>query len=256
MTILEETYQMLLRFMGLLGLVVFVCLYFVNAGYGKFRSNKWGWCIGNKWGWFLMECPALVPVAYLWATAERQSLWPSLFAALYLAHYIYRTCIFPLLLKGKSQMPVCIVAMGMAFNLMNSMLLGSAIFLFPRADYADAEAFLLRPATWAGLLLFAGGMWLHIKSDSIIRHLRKPGDTRHYLPQGCMYRYVTSANYLGELVEWTGFALLMGNAAGWMFVWWTAANLVPRAHAIYKKYKKEFGADALAGRKRIIPYIY
>ena len=256
MTMLEDTYQMLLRYMAMLGFVVFVCLYFVNAGYGKFRSNKWGWSIGNKWGWMLMECPALLPMAYLWATASDTQLWPVVFALLYMTHYVYRTLIFPFLLKGKSRMPVCIIGMGMAFNLMNSLLLGSSIFLFPSQDYAHAAEYALRPATWIGIALFVGGAWLHIKSDSIIRHLRKPGDTRHYLPQGCMYRYVTSANYLGELVEWTGYALLLGNAAGWMFVWWTAANLVPRAHAIYKKYKQEFGKDALAGRKRIIPYIY
>ena len=185
---LEDTYQMLLRYMAMLGFVVFVCLYFVNAGYGKFRSNKWGWSIGNKWGWMLMECPALLPMAYLWATASDTQLWPVVFALLYMTHYVYRTLIFPFLLKGKSRMPVCIIGMGMAFNLMNSLLLGSSIFLFPSQEYAHAAEYALRPATWIGIALFVGGAWLHIKSDSIIRHLRKPGDTRHYLPQGCMYR--------------------------------------------------------------------
>ena len=63
-------------------------------------------------------------------------------------------------------------------------------------------------------------------------------------------------NKLGELMEWTGFAILLGNPAGWMFVWWTAANLVPRAHAIHRKYREEFGNEAVGRRKRIIPFLY
>ena len=71
-----------------------------------------------------------------------------------------------------------------------------------------------------------------------------------------MYRYVTSANYFGELVEWTGFAILTVSPAAWVFVWWTAANLVPRANAIHERYVEEFGKEAVGKRKRIIPCLY
>ena len=100
------------------------------------------------------------------------------------------------------------------------------------------------------------GMLINLHSDHVIRHLRKPGDTNHYLPEKGLYRYVTSANYFGELVEWTGFAILTASPAAWVFVWWTFANLVPRANAIYGRYRKEFGDEAVGKRKRIIPYIY
>ena len=49
----------------------------------------------------------------------------------------------------------------------------------------------------------------------------KPGDTRHYLPRGGMFRYVTSANYFGELTEWTGFAILTWSWAGAVFALFT-----------------------------------
>ncbi len=77
-------------------------------------------------------------------------------------------------------------------------------------------------------------MGINIHSDSVIRHLRKPGDTRHYLPQKGMYRYVTSGNYFGELLEWVGFAVLTCSPAAWVFVLWTFANLarVPIRFAI------------------------
>lgn len=99
------------------------------------------------------------------------------------------------------------------------------------------------------------GMLVNWSSDYIIRHLRKPGDTRHYLPQKGMYRYVTSANYFGEIVEWAGWAILTCSLSGLVFLWWTIANLVPRADAIWKRYREEFG-DAVGTRKRVFPFLY
>ena len=91
----------------------------------------------------------------------------------------------------------------------------------------------------------------------IIRHLRKPGDTRHYIPRGGMFRYVSSANYFGELTEWVGFAIASWSWAGAVFAWWTFANLAPRAASLYKRYEKEFGQEFTSlHRKRIIPFIY
>ena len=159
-------------------------------------------------------------------------------------------------MKGNSRMPVAIMAMGVLFNLLNGCMQAGGIFFFPQESYADGIAYLLRPNAVAGLLIFFAGMFINLHSDHVIRHLRKPGDTKHYLPSKGMYRYVTSANYFGELVEWTGFAILTASPAAWVFVWWTAANLVPRADAIHKKYRAEFGNQAVGKRKRILPFIY
>ena len=98
-------------------------------------------------------------------------------------------------------------------------------------------------------------MAINIQSDHIVRHLRKPGDTNHYLPKKGLFKYVTSANYFGEIVEWCGFAILTWSASGAVFAWWTFANLVPRANTIYHKYKAMFGNE-LENRKRVIPFIY
>ena len=100
-------------------------------------------------------------------------------------------------------------------------------------------------------------MYVNIQSDGIIRNLRQPGDTAHYLPRGGMFRYVTSANYFGEWLEWTGFAILTWSWAGAVFSLWTFANLCPRAARIYKLYSQEF-PDQMAKEKlkRFIPFIY
>ena len=250
-----STYHHVLWAMALMGLFVFVTLYFVDAGYGKFRSNKWGYSINNKLGWVLMECPALIPIAYT-IVALTPSALAILFMSLYALHYVYRSFIFPALLKGNSKMPLAITAMGATFNFTNSTLLCASVVAFPKESYTDICSYAGNWNFWLGIVLFFMGMYTHMKADHTIRNLRKPGDTNHYLPKGGLFDYVTSANYFGELLEWTGFAILLCNPAAWMFVWWTAANLVPRAHAINKKYRAEFGNEQVGKRKRVIPFIY
>ena len=95
------------------------------------------------------------------------------------------------------------------------------------------------------------------KCDYIIRNLRKPGDKSHYIPKGGMFRYISSANYFGEFIEWVGFAILTWSMSGAVFALWTFANLAPRAARTHERYSEEFGTDFTDLRlKRIIPFIY
>ena len=145
--------------------------------------------------------------------------------------------------------------MGIIFNCINGYIQGMWIFRLSGNMYT-AE-WLTSPQFIIGAVIFFVGLAINWHSDYVIRHLRKPGDTRHYLPQKGMYRYVTSANYFGEIVEWTGFAVLTWSFAGMVFLIWTCANLVPRANSIYHKYEKEF-ADEFDSKKlkRVFPYLY
>ena len=75
--------------------------------------------------------------------------------------------------------------------------------------------------------------------------------------QYCAQELHLSANYFGELLEWTGFAVASWSWAGAVFAWWTFANLAPRAASLNKRYAKEFGDEFTSlGRKKIIPFIY
>ncbi|MDE5975638.1 MAG: 3-oxo-5-alpha-steroid 4-dehydrogenase, partial [Muribaculaceae bacterium] len=108
-----------------------------------------------------------------------------------------------------------------------------------------------------GTVIFFVGMAVNMHSDHVVRNLRQPGDTRHYIPRGGMYRFVTGANYFGELLEWSGFAILTWSVPGVVFVLWTFANLAPRARTLHKRYIAEFGNDySSLGRKFIIPFLY
>ena len=253
----QDDFQLFLGVMSAVALVVFVSLYFVKAGYGMFRTASWGFSLPNKVAWVLMEAPVFFVMFYLWARSGVGFQVPVyVFFLLFQLHYLQRSFVFPFLMRGKSRMPVAIMLMGVVFNVLNGMMQAGGLFYFaPVGAYSEGWAYFLHVHAWIGLFLFFAGMGINLHSDHVIRHLRKPGDTRHYLPSGGMYRYVTSANYFGELVEWAGFAILTSSPAAWVFAWWTFANLVPRACAIHRRYREEFG-DAVGKRKCIIPFLY
>ena len=253
---MQENFDLFLIIMAIAALGVFVALHFFQAGYGYLFDRRYGPPVPNKVGWVLMESPVFILMCVLWATSER--MWEAGPLALFLifqSHYLQRSFIFPLLLRGNSKMPLGIVLMGMTFNTLNALMQGGWIFYISPADYyAD---WFLKPYIYIGGAIFVAGMFINLQSDHIIRALRKPGDTRHYIPMGGMFRYVTSANYFGELLEWVGFAIASWSWAGVVFAWWTFANLAPRAASLRKRYEQEFGEEfSRLNRKRIIPFIY
>lgn len=251
-----ETFNCFLFSMSAVALMVFVALYFIKAGYGMFRTKSWGLSIHNKVAWILMEAPVFIIMLFMWWQSGRRFLPVEfVFFLLFELHYLQRAFIFPFLLKGKSRMPVAIMLMGVTFNVLNGFMQGEWLFYLAPASYYST-AWFTTPQFIIGTVLFFAGMGINLRSDYIIRHLRKPGDTNHYLPNKGMYRYVTSANYFGEIVEWTGFAILTVSWSGVVFAWWTVANLVPRANAIWHKYKEEFGEEAVGKKKRVFPFIY
>ncbi|MBQ5608935.1 MAG: DUF1295 domain-containing protein [Rikenellaceae bacterium] len=251
------TYNTFLWIMGATAAVVFVALYFVEAGYGMLFDRRFGPPVPNRIGWVLMEAPVFVAMTALWWASDRT--WeaaPLALFALFQTHYFQRSFIFPFLIRGKSKMPLGIMLMGATFNTLNALMQGCWIFYLAPADRYTA-AWLYSPQFIIGTIVFIAGMAINLHSDYIIRHLRKEGDTRHYIPMGGMFRYVSSANYFGEFMEWVGFAIASWSWAGVIFAWWTFANLGPRSASLYRRYEKEFGNEFTSlKRKKIIPFIY
>ena len=251
------SFNTFLLVMAVVAVVVFLSLYFVDAGYGKFYRPSWGPSLDNHLGWFLMEVPVFLAMLVLWWFSERR--WDPVrlvMLLLFEAHYFQRSFIFPRQLRGHSRMPWSIVAMGALFNTLNALMQGGWLFYVSPADYYPASWLTSLPFL-AGTAVFLAGMYINIQSDSIIRNLRQPGDTAHHVPQGGMFRYVTSANYFGEWMEWTGFALLTWSWAGAVFSLWTFANLCPRAARIHRLYSQEFPEQMESLKpKRFIPFIY
>ena len=243
--------------MSIIAVIVFIALYFVTAGYGVFYNKKWGPSVPNKIGWILMESPVFIAMILLCVFSERSTnIVCLIFLILFEIHYFQRSFIFPFLIRGKSVMPLSVILMGVVFNTLNALMQGGWIFYVAPENMYETS-WLTTPQFIIGTLIFFAGMIINIHSDNIIRHLRKPGDTKHYLPKKGMFKYVTSANYFGEFVEWCGFAILTWSLAGAVFALWTFANLAPRAAKIYDNYKKEFGDELDTTKvKRILPFIY
>lgn len=253
---MTATFNLFLIVMAVLALGVFIALHFLDAGYGYLFNRRYGPPVPNKIGWMAMESPVFILMCILWASSDRMlETGPLALFILFQSHYLQRAFIFPLLLRGDSKMPLGIVAMGMLFNTLNALMQGGWIFFVSPADYYTD--WFAKPFIYLGGAVFLAGMAINLHSDHIIRHLRRPGDSRHYIPRGGMFRYVSSANYFGEVLEWTGFAVASWSWAGAVFAWWTFANLAPRAASLRRRYCQEFGEEFMQlHRKRIIPFIY
>lgn len=243
--------------MASLAVIVFFALRKVKAGYGMFYSSRWGPAIDNRLGWVVMEAPVFAAMLLLWWCSPRRfEVAPLVMFSLFQIHYLQRSFIFPFLFPTKGRMPVSIILSGVTFNVLNALMQGGWIFYVSPPD--------TYPASWlhswqfiSGTIVFVAGMAINLHSDYIIRHLRKPGDTAHYIPRGGFFKYVSSANYFGEFVEWSGFAILTWSWAGAVFALWTFANLAPRAEKIHARYAKEFGHRFTSlNLRRIIPFVY
>ncbi len=239
--------------MIVIAIIVFITLLRVTAGYGQHASKKWGPSISDKAGWVIMEIPTVIVYMLLYLIGQFQLNPVTLvFSGLFLMHYIYRTFIFPLLIRGKRKMPLSIIIFGMTFNNVNAYLQGRWINTL---SGGYPTSWFVVPVFFIGIIIFFTGFFMHVHSDRIIRHLRKPGEMDFKIPQGGMFRLVSCPSYLGEITEWYGWAIMTWSLPGLVFAIWTSANLGPRARSNHQWYLKTF-PDYPKNRKMLIPFIY
>jgi protein-S-isoprenylcysteine O-methyltransferase Ste14 len=250
----SDTWNTVLFGVYVLAAVSFVSLLFFPAPYGRHDKGKAGPQIDTRLAWVLMESPASLVFAYFFFTGERPlTAVPLVLFAMWQLHYFHRAFIYPFQLEVRpgSGTTLATALMGSAYCAANGYLNGS--FTSTYGTHLTAE-WLRDPRFAIGVVVFALGYFLNKQSDGILRRLRKPGETGYRIPYGGGYRWVSSPNYLGELLTWTGFAIASWSPAGVSFVVMTAANLVPRALSNHRWYQREF-ADYPADRKAILPFL-
>jgi 3-oxo-5-alpha-steroid 4-dehydrogenase 1 len=236
-----------------LGVLVAGLLTFVSAPYGRHARPGWGPAIGSMPGWILMELPAPVLFAVLFLRGSRSHELASIaFLACWELHYLNRAFLFPLRRPGRpTPLPLLIAAQGFLFNLVNAYTCGRWLFA---VGPPHPDAWLADPRFLAGLALFVTGFLVNVRSDEILFRLRGPGDSAYRVPFGGLFRWVSAPNYLGELLEWWGFALATWSLAPLGFAVWTTANLLPRALSNHRWYRQRF-LDYPRERKALIPYV-
>ena len=106
---------------------------------------------------------------------------------------------------------------------------------------------------FVALFLFGFAVTQH--ADRELFSLRRPGESGYKNPHGGLYRFVSCPNYLGEILEWCGWALATWSLAGLAFALWTIANLVPRARAHHRWYRTTF-SEYPAERRAVVPFVY
>ncbi|OFV79903.1 MAG: 3-oxo-5-alpha-steroid 4-dehydrogenase [Acidobacteria bacterium RBG_16_64_8] len=236
-----------------LAAVTFVALFFVTAPYGRFTRGGWGPRISARLGWVTMESPSLIGFLLICALSTRKSDRVALvFLAFWVAHYLHRAFIYPFRLRGnRPSMTLSVIAIGASFNVGNAYL--NARYLFTLGPEASTS-WLLDPRFLIGALLFWLGYVLNRHSDGVLIALRRNGATEYKIPYGGGYRFVSCPNYLGEMVEWGGWALACWNPGALAFFVWTVANLAPRAVKTHLWYRDRF-PDYPPGRKALLPFI-
>ena len=234
-----------------LAAVTFLYLLRFTAPFGRhYAGAGWGPHISNRIGWVVMEVPATVLFALIYFNGEASRQWaPLVFLAMWQAHYLHRTFVFPFRIRtGSKTIPIAVVGAGFVFNVVNAYI--NARFVSSIGEYSTD--WLTDPRFLAGLAIFAAGMTLNIRSDNILLKLRGPGNSGYAIPRGGAYRHVSCPNYLGEIIEWAGWALATWSLAGFAFFLYTAANLAPRALSHHKWYRARF-PDYPPNRKALIP---
>ena len=208
--------------------------------------------IDNRTAWIIMELPALVvlPIWMIYGQTD-YSLPVMIMVGLFVLHYFNRVVIFPLRIRTKGKkMPFSIAVMAFIFNLVNGSVLGYHFAYHD--DYT--MSWLSDPRFLFGLMIFFVGAYINQRADHILIHLRKPGETGYKIPRGFLFNRISCPNHFGEVVEWTGYALMTWSLPGLSFAIWTAANLVPRALNHHEWYKERF-SDYPSERKAVVPHM-
>ena len=250
----EAQFNLFIFFWVALAIVVFVILMFINAPYGRHLRAGWGFNIPARLGWIAMESPTIIVMSLYFYDyyffLGRSELVGALFYLIWITHYFHRTFVWPFRAQiSKKVMPISIALFAIFFNTINASINAEGIFKI-HAPYP--AHWITNPQFICGVILFIIGMYINISSDNILIKIRKQSPDDYVIPKSGLYKWVSSPNYLGEILEWIGWAIATWSLAGFSFAFWVIANLVPRARSNHHWYLENFEKYP-KNRKKLIP---
>ncbi|KAK4377533.1 hypothetical protein RND71_003829 [Anisodus tanguticus] len=258
----ENVYNFIIFFIFLMALPTFILAQLFTSPYGKHHSSSSsGTTISPPIAWAFMESPTLWLTFLIFRFGKNYANpLAYLLISPFLFHYTNRTIIYPLRLyfgskpnskKSTSHFPLNIAVTAFIYNILNSYI--QCRWVSHYANYESNEWFWVRFC--GGLIVFGLGMVVNVWADGVLLGLKSQGGG-YKIPRGGLFEYVSCPNYLGEIVEWLGWALMTWSWAGLAFFVYTCANLVPRAVSNHKWYVEKFGEDYPKNRKAVFPFLY
>ncbi|KAG8133130.1 hypothetical protein E2320_010942 [Naja naja] len=212
--------QMSYAMVGFISVTVLFLLHRAGAPYGRYASASYGYPVPVTLAWMVQEAPSLLfPVMLvLCSDGSRLSFWPNRFLlGLFLVHYVYRSFIFPFLIRGGKSTPFFVFVSAFVFCSYNGYLQGRSL-----TNYAEYSS-----------------NWL----------------TEPRFILGGMFEYVSGANFFGEIIEWCGFALACNTVESTAFAITTLLVLGSRAYVHHQWYLNKF-EDYPRSRKILIPFVF
>lgn len=211
------------------------------------------------------------------------------FYCLFTVHYLHRGLVTPLVARYSSwRIPVFIPLVNFIANLLFHYLIVDFI-----SSACYFPGYLYDPRFLLGLLLFIAGFVLNKMADTYLVCLRcRPDEQRrdktdiiglclnksggkgccpasvddkegaecdngglYTVPECCLFKLIVNPNYLGEAIQWFGWALATWSLSG--FVWWmfSLATFIPRARHNLRWYRKNFD-NFPKYRRGLIPGIF
>ena len=265
--------------------------YVIPPNWGKTYKTLLGpkFIVPPRIGWCLFEIPNIFWAAVCYYQRTQHSALPTttistetaatmsqslplantILLGLFVGHYVNRAIVYPLTLNPHSKpLPLEICLSANLYTNINGYMQAQSLCqfdIFPE-DYNITKS----PQFIIGILIFVAGVAINWQSDDILRNLRSTskstssdttsakGSSHYVIPYGGFFRFVSCPHYLGELIEWAGFAVACNHSlAAWSFVAFSAANLIPRAIAHHQWYLDKFKEDYPSlNRKAVIPFLW
>ena len=266
-----ENERLLHRAASWLMIIVGCCVLVVEFGlgarapYGRHASlsaaRYFGPTVPPRAAWIFQESWSVTVPLVLLLSADAHARELCLASAanvallvMFVGHYAYRAFVYPLRMHSTAaRMPIGLCLLATTFVAFNGYVQGrawSALDALAVDSAASVVCIVCGTGTWAL------GLAINLHSDAVLRGLRRPGEVGYRVPTGGAFEYVSCANYFGEIVEWSGYALASGGRLPAVaFAFFTFANLAPRAHHHHSWYKAKFD-EYPNHRRAVLPFLW
>lgn len=141
-----------------------------------------------------------------------------------------------------------------------SILVGSPNIFIPQQE-DNFSLLALKTAQYAAILLFLVASYIQYDTHQRLANLRKTGkikQNQHGLPQGGLFKYLSSPHYFAEAVIYISFQCMIGwqHIPSLIITFCTVFNQFCCAGMSHLWYKSVFGKGFPRNRKVFVPFVY